>query len=272
MTEKNIPYGALDSAKVIHYLFHPRPETDVPWAPQTPFTNIMIPVDRDISVYVRSYDAGRPGPVILFFHGNGEIAADYDDIAGMFTNLGISFMAADYRGYGRSGGTPSVSAMLKDAGIIFERLRGDLRAGRQEGPFIVMGRSLGSAPALELVSCYGNLIDGLVIESGFAHSDTLLALLGLSLADLGLKEEDAFRNLDKIRTFGKPTLVIHAERDHILPIDDGQALFEASPSPDKVFLRIPGANHNDIFLRGMDKYMKAIMDLCERCRKSVAAS
>lgn len=81
---------------------------------------------------------------------------------------------------------------------------------------------------------------------------------------LGLEEEDGFRNRDKISRFEKPTLVIHAEKDHIIPLPEGQALYDACSAPDKRLLIIPGANHNDIFLRGMKEYMEEVKGLAEK--------
>ena len=78
---------------------------------------------------------------------------------------------------------------------------------------------------------------------------------------LGIKEEDGFRNIDKIRAFDKPTLIIHAEKDHIIPFADGQALYEASPAKDKRFLGIPEADHNNLFSHGMEEYMQAVKEL-----------
>ena len=63
-------------------------------------------------------------------------------------------------------------------------------------------------------------------------------------------QEEGFRQLDKIRTFAKPTLVIHAERDHLIPFADGQALYDASPAPDKHLLKIPRADQNTILAHG----------------------
>jgi len=60
-----------------------------------------------------------------------------------------------------------------------------------------------------------------------------------------------------------PTLVIHAEYDHIIPFSDGRALFDASASPDKFFLKIPGANHNNILARGLTDYLAALKRLVE---------
>ena len=126
-----------------------------------------------------------------------------------------------------------------------------------------MGRSLGSASAIELASARGDDIEALIIESGFAQAAPLLNLLGIDTRRLGFKEENGFRNIDKIRKFRKPTLIIHAEFDHIIPYSDGQALFEASGAENKKLLQIPGANHNDIFARGLSAYLTAIQNMVE---------
>jgi hypothetical protein len=93
-----------------------------------------------------------------------------------------------------------------------------------------------------------------------------LALLGIDIAEIGFKEDEGFGNIDKIHAFTKPTLIIHAEKDHIIPFSDGEALFEACSARDKTFLKIPGANHNDIFMHGLKDYMAALIKLAERLR------
>ena len=96
----------------------------------------------------------------------------------------------------------------------------------------------------------------------------LIALLGVDAEALGFREEEGFHNVDKIRGFQKPTLIIHAERDHIIPFSDGQALYDASPAREKTLLKIPGANHNDIFMRGFSAYMEAMKALMEKVKAS----
>ena len=154
--------------------------------------------------------------------------------------------------------------MMRDSHVIFEFVRNWLQQNNFPGPIILMGRSLGSASVLELAAASAEFIDGLIVESGFAYAAPLLQLLGIDLEALGFEEEKGFRNIDKIRKFNKPTLIIHAEFDHIIPFSDGQALYTASPSPDKLFLKIPGANHNDIFMRGLQEYLKAVKNIVER--------
>jgi len=265
-----IDYAALDRPEVLMFLFHPRPEPAV-----SPFQtsdseiqmsgqrDILIPVQEDIAIGARFHMAQKSGGSILFFHGNGEIVADYDDLGAVYNQMGINLLAVDYRGYGRSSGKPTVTAMMRDCHIIFDFARKWLQQNNFTGPILLMGRSLGSASVLELAAAYKDLIDGLIVESGFAYAGPLLTLLGIDFAALGFKEEKGFRNVDKIKNFDKPTLIIHAEFDHIIPYSDGQTLYDASPSKAKQLLKIPGANHNDIFMRGPQEYLASVKNIVE---------
>jgi fermentation-respiration switch protein FrsA (DUF1100 family) len=82
----------------------------------------------------------------------------------------------------------------------------------------------------------------------------------------GISESEAFRHIEKIGRFGKPTLIIHAELDQILPLKDGKDLYEASGASRKKLLQIPGADHNSIFMVGMSDYMRAIADFVRELR------
>jgi hypothetical protein len=265
-----IDYSTLDRPEVLMFLFHPRPEPAV-----SPFQSadserrtaeqkdIMIPVQEDIAIGARFHMTEKSGANILFFHGNGEIVADYDELAAMYKQMEINLLAVDYRGYGRSGGKPTVTNMMRDCHIIFDFVRKWLQQNNFSGPIFVMGRSLGSASVLELAAAYKNSIDGLIVESGFAYAGPLLTLLGIDFEAHGFKEEKGFRNVDKIKNFDKPTLIIHAEFDHIIPFSDGQKLYDASLSKTKKLLKIPGANHNDIFMRGLQEYLAAVKNIVD---------
>ena len=253
-------YSNLDRPEILMGLFHPRSEYgSIEGAANT--VDVSIPVESNIVVVGRFHMTKKSAPNILFFHGNGEIASDYDELGPIYNRMGINFLVMDYRGYGRSTGTPTASTMMSDCHAIFEFTKGWLEGNGYGGAFIVMGRSLGSASALELISRHKDLINGLILESSFAHTDTLMEFLGVTASEIGFREEKGFRNLEKIRAWDKMTLIIHAEFDHFFPFTEAQELYDACPSPNKTLLKIPGANHNDIFIRGFDAYMKAVKAL-----------
>jgi hypothetical protein len=258
-----ISYAVLDRPDILMFLFHPRPE----WRSSKPADSsedMLIQVEGDVVVGARFHLAGGEASNILFFHGNGEIVADYDAIALSYLGMGINFLPVDYRGYGRSSGKPTITAMMRDSHVIFDYVHNWLKGRGYTGPLILMGRSLGSASALELSVHYQDQVEGLIIESGFGCTRRLLGILGVDMEALGIKEEEGFRNIDKISSFDKPTLIIHAENDHIISFTEGQALYDACPARDKRLLMISGANHNDIFLRGMREYMAAVKEFVER--------
>jgi pimeloyl-ACP methyl ester carboxylesterase len=263
MTQPN--FAILDRPEILTRLFHPRPEW--PGAGNGPGIDVDIPVAVDHTIGARFHLGTTADANLLFFHGNGEIVADYDDLAPLYKARGLNLLAVDYRGYGRSSGTPSVTAMMADCHRILEYCQDWLKNNGYTGPLILMGRSLGSASVLELAKVNPDGIQGLIIESGFAYAAPLLRLLGIDPEEIGFEETAGFANLDKIKTYRGPTLILHAEYDHIIPYSDSEALFAASPSPAKRHVKIPGANHNDIFLRGMNIYLDAVQQFCRReCR------
>lgn len=215
-------------------------------------------IKPDVTLGGRLYPAGHQSPAIFFFHGNGEIAADYDDIAPLYTELNINLLVVDYRGYGISTDAPTATNMLSDAVTVFKKI-GQVFTDNGLFPsrLFVMGRSLGSAAAIEVASNSGDQIDGLIIESGFADTFALLTRLGVRVEGAS-EDEDGFGNLTKIRKVTTPTLIIHGENDVLIPPEEGQQLYEQSGADDKQLVLIPGAGHNDLMYVGMEQYLKAL--------------
>lgn len=253
-------YAVLDVPEVLLRLFYPRPELGL-FNPPTSAQELFIPVDPGVEIGGRFYAAGATAPTLLFFHGNGEIVADYEDLGPIYAQQGLNFFPVDYRGYGRSTGTPTVTAMMRDCQAIFAFAQEWLTKQGFSGPLVVMGRSLGSASALELAFLHQDRLDGLIVESGFAYAGPLLKLLGVDVQALGFKEDTGFQNIDKIRQLKKPLLIIHAENDQIIPFTEGLELYDACPAQEKTLLKVMGANHNNILTVGFGAYMEAVSRL-----------
>jgi alpha-beta hydrolase superfamily lysophospholipase len=254
----------LDDPRILSILFYPQ---------QAPAGTCRIPGVRDgtiatedgVALGYRLYPSPAPhAPVILYFHGNGEIAPDYDDIATLYVSRGITLLVADYRGYGWSTGNPLASTLLPDAWAVFEATADVLRrAGLPPNQLFVMGRSLGSAPAIEIASRAQDRLCGLIVESGFAHTFVLLARLGLRVEGAS-EAEHGLGNLLKIKRVTLPTLVIHGQSDRLIPAEEGRALYAASLASDKQLVLIGGAGHNDLMFVGMDRYFDAIQAFVRR--------
>lgn len=253
----------IDDPAIGGAVFFPRP--DLPFGPQNPAArDHLFEVESGVATRLRFFAGPSESPTILFFHGNGETGRDYDDAAEAYNRLPATFAVAEYRGYGPCGGTPSLSTFLSDAHASFEETRRILTAEKRSQKLVVMGRSLGSAPAIELAASRSGELAGLIVESGFARIVPLLELLGIPTSSLGIDESHGPRSAEKIGRTTLPTLIMHAENDQIIPIADGEALFAASKDPDKTFLRVAGAGHNDISFVAGATYFDAIEELLAR--------
>jgi alpha-beta hydrolase superfamily lysophospholipase len=259
-SEMDHPARFLDIPEVLEHVFFPRVVR--PGASRGEI--ISIEVEKPITIQGVLHFASSLAPTIIFFHGNGETAYDYDDLGPIYAGLGINFFVADYRGYGTSGGEPTYSAMLEDAELVLLKLCRLQRERGLSGALFVMGRSLGSAPALELASRFADRMRGLIIESGFADTYRLLVTLGVDSSFLVPDKELQVSNLQKMKRVTMPVLVIHGELDEIIPVNEGIDLYNADPVDDKEILLIPGAGHNTIFSLGLGEYLKAVSSFVHR--------
>jgi pimeloyl-ACP methyl ester carboxylesterase len=255
-----MPLSLLDRPEVRAVLFHPRRELG--FRPLPPGARqVAWQVAPEVTLGGRLYPSGIEAPAILFFHGNGEIAADYDAIAPLYGRLGITLLVADYRGYGRSGGTPAAAHLLDDAVALFRGLDAfwELQ-GLAPARVYAMGRSLGTVAAVEVARQAAEALAGLILESGLADTFGLLARMGVRVAPAD-EEQDGFGNAAKLARITTPTLVIHGAADRLIPPVDGRALYHASAAHDKRFVPIPGGGHNDLLMVGHQTYFDAIQEL-----------
>ena len=227
----------------------------------------LIEVEKGINVGARFHLNNPATPTILFFHGNGEIAHEYDDIAAMFKQQKINFIIADFRGYGFSNGTPTAKNTQRDAHPVLDYVLRHLKKENYIDPLILMGRSLGSVSVMELAQRYPDDFRGLIIESGFANEEPLFRLFGITPEQFGFKIEDGFQNGTKISKYLGPLLVIHAQQDHIIPFSQGEELINLCPSKKKKLVSIPNANHNNILGVNPQKYFEEVYRFIKSCKK-----
>ncbi len=162
-------------------------------------------------------------PTLLHFHGNGEVVFDWvSDFAPTLNAAGFNVCFAEYRGYGGSSGVPALAGMLDDAVAIADAL--DVEPGRM----FVYGRSVGSIYALHVAS--QRPVAGLIIESGISNVLQRLAIrldpdeLGVTQAELEAAVAQVLDHEAKMRSYAGPVLVMHAEADHLVPVDHARDL------------------------------------------------
>ena len=244
----------LDRPEVSQYIFYPRRDP----VPQDDIALCPVEVGQGISVVCRFYPAPKGIATILYFHGNGETAGDYDVVSSLYTALGINLFVADYRGYGLSSGAPTLGHILQDAHPIYERLEEVLRQGGYSEAIFIMGRSLGSAPAIELAFRAPDALRGLIVESGFSDAFRLLGYIGLPMAIPTHHKKEGFPNGVRMSSIRIPTLLIHAAEDHLIPLSEAEELLRVCAAEEKRLVVIPRADHNTLMMKGRDQYFQAI--------------
>jgi uncharacterized protein len=176
---------------------------------------------------------------VLFFHGNAGNISHRLDHARALTAAGLDVLLLDYRGYGRSSGRPSEEGLALDA----RAARSALVAGGQVDParLVYMGESLGGAVALRLALEEPPL--ACVLQSTFTSLRDVAR--HHYPAPLSALAKDAYPNRERIRRLDAPVLILHGDVDDIVPLAQGQALFEAAREPRRLRV-VPGAGHNDL--------------------------
>lgn len=189
---------------------------------------------------------------IVFFHGNGGNLSGYLEIFADFHRQGFAVLGFDYRGYGKSTGAPTEPGLYLDTQALircfWERLH---RPGRR---VVYWGRSLGGTAAAYATTIHKP--DGLVLEAAFSDKQSLLNHYPVYKV-LSIFSRYEFPTSRFLRGLDCPVLVIHGDRDRVVPFQQGQELFEQL-SAEKYFYKVAGAGHNDIHIFSPDAYRQAV--------------
>jgi fermentation-respiration switch protein FrsA (DUF1100 family) len=182
--------------------------------------------------------ASASAPVLIWSHGNGGNIAGRAEVLLALNARGLDVFAYDYRGYGKSGGTPSEAGVYEDVLTVFDAVRaGGVSAER----IVCFGESLGGAVSIYLAN--QRPCAGVAVVSTFTRlRDVARSHFGPLAAAAG----DRFDSLGRIGNLRVPMLIAHGDRDEIVPFELGERLYSAAPGI-KRFLRVRGAHHNDVF-------------------------
>jgi fermentation-respiration switch protein FrsA (DUF1100 family) len=226
-------------------------ETD-PWVFGLPFEDVYFKTADHKRLNGWFFSVPGAAQTLLFFHGNaGNISHRLEKIA-LLRELGLNVFIIDYRGYGRSEGTPSEIGFYRDAAAAYEYLIEERRL--TESQVLLYGESIGGAVAVDLAS--RKEVRALITEETFSSVKDMLPRV-LPWVPLFLLKSK-FDSVSKIKNVHCPKLIIQSLDDEIVPYAFGEKLFEAA-GPPKQFLKIQGG-HNSAFLESKQAYLDGIGD------------
>jgi uncharacterized protein len=190
-------------------------------------------------------------PVVIYFQGNAGALNLRAVRFKWLTADGTGLVALSYRGYGGSSGKPSEAGFISDAMAAY-----DFVASRYPSkPIVLWGESLGTAVATALAA--EREVGGLILDAPFT-----------SAADVGAAAypfvpvrwflKDTFHSDERIVRVKSPLLVLHGERDRVVPITFGERLFKLAPGP-KQMIRFPLGGHVDLDDHGAPKVVQQFL-------------
>jgi fermentation-respiration switch protein FrsA (DUF1100 family) len=242
----------LMQSRLIYYPDIGRDVTTTPRAVGLDFEDVWLDAGEDVRLH--GWYVGREGAkgAVLILHGNaGSIALRLDWLR-MFHELGYAAFIVDYRGYGRSSGSPSEQGTYHDAQLAWTHLRS---RGWKGEDIVLLGESLGGAVAAHLAA--RERPRALVLHSTFTSVPDMAAQLYRFLPVRWLARF-RYDTRAAVRTVQAPVLIAHSPGDEIVPFSHAQALFAAANAP-KRLLELAGG-HNDGFIFTRRDWVQALAE------------
>jgi hypothetical protein len=193
-------------------------------------------------------------PVIAYFHGNGGHLGYRRERLWSFAEHGLGVLMAEYRGYAGNPGVPTETGLLADGAAALDFLT---REGVAPDRLVLYGESLGSGVAVALAARHK--VGALILEAPFT-SVAEVAQYHYSFIPAAALVRDRFDSLTRIGAIKAPILVLHGERDRIVPVRFGRALFDAARQPKELWLARE-AGHEDLVRCGA---FEAVLDFLRR--------
>jgi len=188
---------------------------------------------------------------VLFFHGNAGNISHREASIRIFHDMGVNVFIFDYRGYGKSQGSPSEHGLYLDATAAWDYLL-DQKKIKPEN-IILFGRSLGGAVASQLATQVKSA--GLILESTFTSARDMAKIIMPVVSYLVVMRYQ-FNSISRIKNINQPLLVLHSPQDDIISYQLGVRLFKKANEP-KTLVKMRG-DHNNGFLRSQPEYEQAL--------------
>jgi fermentation-respiration switch protein FrsA (DUF1100 family) len=234
--------------------FYPiRGVQETPEAAGLPFRDLRIETADGQMLHGWWLDRSEPRAQVVFFHGNGGNLSLWLDIVIELHRRGFSVLAIDYRGYGASSGRSSEKGLYLDADAALRTFNEQLR--KEGGPVIYWGRSIGATVAAYAASV--DPPDALVLETPMPGVRSVLRTNPVLWA-LSFLSSYRFPTTLFLARYSGPLLVVHGDRDSIIPFGAGRQVYERAPSSQKHFVAIPGADHNDLHVVNPSLYWDSL--------------
>ncbi len=221
-----------------------------------PGQDVELATGDGVRVHAWWFEACPGAPAVLFLHGNAGTIGDRRFQAEGMLREGVSVLLLSYRGYGRSEGSPSEEGVARDADAALAWVAAE--AGGP-GRVVIHGRSLGGAVAAPLAVRHPD-VGGVILESTFTDLVEMARTVYPFLPRVLLRRlRGHYDSLGAVRHLRPPVLVIHGDRDELIPVTMGRELAATVPGG-ATYWEVPGAGHNDLPWAAGPEYFSGVAD------------
>jgi fermentation-respiration switch protein FrsA (DUF1100 family) len=190
------------------------------------------------------YGKARPGePTLLYFHGNAGSLANRAPRVERFMAQGWGVYMMTYRGYGGGSGSPTEAANVTDARLAYGAL---VLEGVEPASIILYGESLGSGIAVRLAT--ERTVGGVVLDAPYT-SIVDVAAQAYPFLPVRLLLADRYETTKYIAQVKAPLLILHGERDTVIPVAMGREVFRLANEP-KRLATFANGGHSDLYIDG----------------------
>ncbi len=187
------------------------------------------------------YAPARSGmPTILYFHGNAGEKGDRPLRFKFYQSRGFGVAYLSYRGYGGSSGSPSEAGLITDATTAYRWLVAQGVAPRR---IALLGESLGSGVAVQLAATHE--VGAVALEAPYTSTADVAARIYWWLP-VHILMKDQYRSIEFIGAVKAPLLIIHGDRDTLIPLEFGKRLFATANEPKEMQI-VAGFGHDVLF-------------------------
>lgn len=261
--------GALGGLEVLRdrfqksHLFAPTRYPEGDWEPEKsglPCQDVWLTSEDGTRLHGWWIETPRSRATVLYCHGNSGSIAERVELFTVLRRLKVNIFAFDYRGFGKSDGSPSAPGIFADVRAAIDYAVGEL--GVSPSKMILFGHSLGGAVAIDGALNRPSLA-GVVIQSTFTDLNDMARHFYPGIP-MHLITRNKIRSIEKVPQIRIPKLFIHGTEDPTVPFAMGEKLYEEAAGP-KSWYPVEGAGHNDLHLCGKQTYFRVLTRFRERC-------
>ncbi len=212
---------------------------------------LTTPDGERLVAWYAAPDSGKP--TVFYLHGNAGALLHRANRVRRYREQGYGVFMLAYRGFSGSTGKPTESNIVADALMAYDAVAGFTPP---DSKIVVYGELLGTGVAVQVAA--KRRPDGVVLESPFSSATDVAAYLYPYLP-VYLLLKDRFESINYIGEVKAPLLVLHGERDSIVPSRLGRKLFAAAPGPKMAYF-IEGATHYTLYEHGGFEKVKTFLD------------